>query len=709
MTTPRPPQKQAWSLPWVAAVAAAALAVAAFAEHSALSHVWRWWGWPPLALFGAFVAALVTVAGGRPVHVVAIRAGAWLAGGAWLTWASLADLSQVVWLTLAGGTAVFAGLHHWSRPPGAVAFTNPGELVLPADLSDRRPGPVREWETLIRHITGKPVVVTAVTPWARPADGEQVHLDLPLGMSWRGLDVAVCENLQAARRLPPGCVIRALEGLHQGSAVLDVMLRDCLADRVTAPVDYTEASINNDFTLMFTPRGESLPMCLRQQSMVVGGAPGSGKTTLLHRLILWLARCSDTLIWVVDPNGGGLAEPWIGLWARGEATAPVVDWVADDEAEAAVMVAVAAAIAKDRKTSKEAVQRKRAGNTTVLPVDRDLPAIVVIGDEGGELRQKANLLGQLAVAGLSRLAQIGRAEAVRAVMSVLRGTADLLDKGLRVNAALRICLRMEEEDEYSHVLGAYPGRTRLVNVGSGYVRRPGDLSPVFARSADLDRAGIERAAVATAHLRPRLDDRAKLVASRVRVVDVLDGKEPWEELLALPVMGDVQSGRAYEGRWQRYARKLAEMRGEDLPDEPKPEPVPAAASTTKASAGGPALAAFSASVGVTAPAAPRPVDLSDAGSVDREAERLIAQVDWVSPPVVRSAPKLTAREHIRAILRDAYPKALTSAEIGERLKDLRGEPVNRTYRQDLLDKMLQAGEVVQPDGKTGPYTVPAPR
>src|SRR5262249_24225717 len=144
---------------------------------------------------------------------------------------------------------------------------------------------------------------------------------------------------------------------------------------------------------------------------------------------------TDCLIWVVDTNGGGVATPWLEPWARGEANIPVIDWVAPTDEEAAVMVAVAAAIAKDRKTSPEANRRKRAANSMILPVDADLPAILVLTDEGGEVRQSVSLLGQLAATGISRLAQIGRAEAVRVVMSVLRGTADLLDKGMRVMAA----------------------------------------------------------------------------------------------------------------------------------------------------------------------------------------------------------------------------------------------------------------------------------
>src|SRR5439155_15120949 len=100
----------------------------------------------------------------------------------------------------------------------------------------------------------------------------------------------------------------------------DVMLRDCLAEPTELTEDYSAASINDEFPVMSSPRGERLNICLRIKSMIVGGTTGSGKTTLLNRLILWLARCVDALIWVIDLNGGGVAAPWIEPWALGKAS-----------------------------------------------------------------------------------------------------------------------------------------------------------------------------------------------------------------------------------------------------------------------------------------------------------------------------------------------------------------------------------------------------
>ncbi len=690
-------RRSQWTPAWVAAAGMIAAVVAVEAVQLHLLP-FQWWGLPGVAVFGAVVTFLARINAWLRTH--AHRVGAWLAAAVWTSWVSAAGWSAWALLFLVSGTVLLAALAPLCRTPvpEAAAVRQPqGEM-------DRRPTSVQGWERLLQGLTRRQIKVDKVVPWEKPSDGERVHLNLPVGTTWRDL-FDFRDQIAAARRLPQGCAVRVLEGNHQGEAVLDVMKRDCLADPIVVPEDYSPRSINDTFAVMYSPRGEPLEMCLREQSMIVGGAPGSGKTTLLHRLILWLARCTDTLIWVMDPNGGGVAEPWIGPWARGEASAPVVDWVADDEVEGAVMVAVASAIARDRKTSRVAVERKLAAKVNVLPVDRDLPAIVVVGDEGGELRQKANLLGQLAVAGLSRLAQIGRAEAVRVVMSVLRGTADLLDKGLRVNAALRICLRMEEEDEYTHVLGSYPGATRLIHRGSGYARRSVDPRPVFARSVDFARDAIERAAIALAPLRPRLDARGQLVASRMRARDVLDGKEPWPELLRLPVMQDVEAGRAYTGRWDRYAHKLAEMRGEEIPFEDEPEPpVPPARAATPPSIAEPGSAlanlmdvaprdTLSTALPAAASAARSSVELGDQAAIDDRAKLLLAELD---------EPKLSARELILAILADVHPEALTSDQIGTEMERRSGRAGNRTHRQDLLREMVDRAQIVRlTDAKAG--------
>lgn len=688
---------------WVAAWATLVL-LAEEVLRSGVAPV-SWWMPLGIAPVGVIVAVVVTFALDRP-FAVPHRALAVVGACLWMTVVARSDWTEWRALAFVAGVAIVAVLEFavpGPRPAPLRAWVGQSD-----QQADRRPSEVREWEMLLRQLTGKPVAVRAITPWDRPADGQQVEVDLPVNMTVKDL-AAVCDKIAAGRRLPSGCVVEAKDGTHQGSAVLDVMLRDCLAgDSRTIAEPTSPASINDSFDLANTARGERLEVCLRQKSMVVGGTVGSGKTTLLHRIIFFLARCTDTLIWVIDLNGGGVAAPWTRPYAVGDAPVPTVDWIADNEAEAAVMVAVGRAIAKDRKTSREAIRRKREANTTVLPVDDKLPAYVILGDEGGEVRQAAGLLARLVDEGFARLAQIARAEGGRVVMSILRGTADLLNKGLRSVVGIRVCLRMEEEGEYDHVLGVNPGRARLLHIGSSYVYRTDtDYRPVLARTVDVDLRSIEQHAIATAHLRPKLDDRARQVATRVTVQDVLDGRDPRDhpDIARLRVMRDVAAGRAYEGRWDRKAAMLAELRGEDLPDEEETTPLRPAVVSDRPTVAAPGSAAERLLLGtgiVVDQAVPQPRQANEVEPEPATSQDILAEAEVLLSPEhlaldgTRDAPARpsTAREAILLVLRDAQPDLLTSAQVHARIIE-RGYEVSPQRVHQVLTALAGRGQVRQ--------------
>lgn len=688
----------AWVPAWTVGVA-----LVAYALGSGVTSL-SWWLPLGAAVVAVPAAVLVTFAMDRPLavpHRVVAVAGACL----WAAVVAHTGWTEVRTGALVGGAVLLAALELFVPGPrtGPSGWTGQS-----GGAPDRRPAPVRDWEALLRQLTRKGVVVRSVTPWERAGDGERVVVDLPVDMTVKDL-AAVCDKAAAGRRLPQGCVVQALDGEHQGSAVLDVMLRDCLAgDSRVISEPTTPASIYDPFDIATTARGEQLEVCLRQKSAVVGGTVGSGKTTLLHRIIFRLARCTDTLIWVIDLNGGGVAAPWTRPWAVGQADEPTIDWIADNEAEAAVMVAVGRAIAKDRKTSREAIRRKREANTTVLPVDAELPAFVILTDEGGEVRQAAGLLARLVDEGVARLAQIARAEGGRVVMSILRGTSDLLGKGLRSVAGIRVCLRMEEEGEYDHVLGVNPGRARLLHIGSAYVYRTDtDYRPVLARTVDVDLESIERHALATAHLRPQLDERGRQVAAKVSVQDVLDGRDPRDhvDIARLEVMRDVEAGRAYEGRWERKAAMLAELRGEDLPEDDEPPRPAAVPDRPTVAAPGSAAERLLLGTGVVVDEpTPIPVQRPAAGPEPDPERDLMAEAEALLSPehlALDGTPgrpgqqtPATAREAILLVLRDARPELLTNAQVHTRVVES-GYEVSAQRVHQLLTALAAKGEVRQ--------------
>lgn len=653
---------------------------------------------------GLTLAALTCIVGAATstrAVVTAYRLAVIMAGSAWATvtaWLGWSPMLAVVLLGGGGGLAIL-GLALPRNPVAAPAPPQP-------DAVGGRPSREQQITALLRRITkSQGIACTRVEPWARAGDGYRCHVDLPEGMTTKMLaDFADRIAASPALRLPEGCTVRVLNGSVQCEAILDVMSRDCLQDYVAASPDATPASINDEFPVMSTPRGDLLTVCLRIKSMIVGGTTGSGKTTLLHVIIMHLARCTDALIWVMDPNGGGAAVPWIDPWLEGRAKRPIVDWVAATEEEAAAMTAVMHAVIKDRKTSPQAKAARRAAGTNVLPVSPALPAIVLITDEGGELAQATTLFGQVAVDRISRIAQIGRESAGRTVQCVLRGTADLLDKGLRAVTGNRICLRMDEEGEVDHVIGRNPGRTPLLHTGSAWLYRSGvDQRPVLGKTVDATPAQIDAHAITCAGLRPELDARGQQIAARVTPAAVLGWTRipaDRREMLQIPVMRDAAAGQLYVRRWDRYRAYLA---GDDAPAGDMHQDDEAAPTVATP---GSAMESLLVGTGVLRQQAepqqrPAGVDQAD---VDSEAAALLSDehLQLTGSPAGGPA-RLTTRERIVGLVRDAHPHGLTSAQIGA-LLDQAGASVARQTRQELLRQLVDLGKLGR--GEAGTYVLP---
>jgi hypothetical protein len=692
-------QQPSWHPGVLAALGVGSAVGAVIADRAGIGV--QWWGVPIFAVLVGAIALFWTVGGDQGWRVLIYRLVGVGAAGVWVTVTTKIGWSRWTIGALVLIVLALAALRVFAYPPASAAPVSPA--TWPTQLEQQRPELVVRYEHLIRHLTGSPTIsVTDIRPWTNPDDGERVFIELPAdGKVTEDQLQAICPNVAIAMRLPRGCTARIvrLPGAHQGLLAMDVQLR--VPTGIQLRVDLSPTSVYEPFPVMTATNGERLQICLRKQSMVIGGAPDAGKTTLLHWLIRQLARCIDAIICVADTNGGGVAEPWMRPYALGKISTSILGWVAPDDAEAVVMTYVINAIVKDRKSSPEAIRRRHGTNDTLLPVDATLPAIIVLNDEGGELRQAVGLLGQLADQYLSRLAEIGRAEGGRIVKSVLRGTADLLDKALRVCAAIRICLRMEEPDEMDHVLGRDPGKAELTRPGEGFLRTPDIPRPVLGRTGNITLQEIEQAAIACASLRPDFDERAYQVAARVRVRDILGGRDPDPQIMKLRVMRDVEAGRALTGRWERYERYLAAQRGEELPeDDPEDEAEsgpPALAPDVAAlvTAVGGASAALSGSVSppATPPAEPAPpVELDDA-TVKAKFEQIAANTSPI---------RVTTREHILDVLAGG---PLTSGQIGAAL-DARRAGVARQTRQALLRELVRQG-VLEQDGERAPYRLAA--
>jgi len=682
--------QQGASPAWYAVILGLAGAVLMVADQM-VRPLLPWWVWPPVAVAAGSLTFVITIMqmnsradGPAWLRIFLYRELVWVGLG---VMAALVDFNGWTWtlgLWWVGGTIALAAF-------GTVCPLPP--LVEREELQftgrDRRPEYVQAWEGHIRAVTGwKTTGVVNWERWENPAEGFRLRVELPVDTGQTEVDLAgFCTKLGGAARLLAGCHVQVLPSDVQGVAVLDVMEVDNLSktDNLVHVEPTTPASLNDSFTVMTSPRGEPLDVCLRIETATIGGATGSGKTTLMNRIIMFLARCPDTLIWVVDYNGGGLANNWVEPWARGKCGPngrPVVDWVATNENEFALMVQVACAISTARKQNPEVRRRIRAARSGgVLPIGPDLPAIVVFADEGGSIQQKLSPIGVIAAGGLDQLAQLGRAMAVRPMVSVLRGTSDLMSKGFRTQSSIRLCLRMNEHGEYVHVLDVNPPKTPLKHKGAGYLRTMELDQPVYGRTVNVDEDAVERHAVACSQFRPLLDQHAQGVAARVRPADVTGGDKDYPGWVGSIQYLHAMDGKAYSGRWDRAALLLAELRDEELPEQPVSTPVVGAA---RPSTSTPALDAWASAV-APPPAATTPVD---------DGAR-IYQFPGAQPPVrpATDGGSTTARGQIIEALRQASTQGLSATELEKAI----GATKTRMYQ--VLPELKDQKVVVQADGR----------
>lgn len=678
-----------------------------------------WWAPAVAAVFlaaFAFITGTIMVnnnqiTGWRVSHLMACLVGA----GSGASWIARTGWSPMLAVVLVIGAVGMLSLSY--AVPAAV------DTPQVDDGADRRPTSVQRWEALLRQILGgKALTVVAVTPWEIPEDGDRVVVMLPAtGELTVDLlaDGKTRKAIATALRLPHGCDVSVLDGDHQGEVLIDVMKRNTLLKEEQVDVDTSPVSINDSFRIMRDAKGHEIKVCLRQEILTVGGAIGSGKTTFLDYVIMRLEQCTDALIWTMDLNGGGLAETHLRPYAFGTAPKPGLDWVAGDPYEALAMTAGAVEIGHDRKTCTESIRRRIAANTKLLPVDADMPAIVIMTDELAELQKRGSKasINSWTDQRIEQAIQIGRAEGVRVVLSILRGTTDVANRGSKVQSSIRMCLKMNENTEYGHVLGLDPGKMRLTLKGQGWVLRDTDSRPLLARTFDVLPDAATRQAAATTHLRPTLDQWGQDVLARLRLVDIFPEaliQEVWDN--APELADDIEHGRLYTNRWGRARPVLDRIGG--TATEKRPAPPSTSRPMTSAKQGSQAEKVLFMLGQTRESPAPKPAASTDQagtpaaasaiddGDVDQVFSALIDPEQWArtgtpqepkrptTGPSLTKAPRVdeaaTVAQQIIAALREAYPDAVPAA----RLSGIG----SKQRRSQVLEAMERRGTISRSNG-----------
>lgn len=487
-------------------------------------------GWAPatLAVVGTGAVAVRNWRLRQPWSELAFKVAAGLTGASWVGWSTVSGPWHLPNLVF-GGAAALAGLAM------APAFISSGDAPDPQMVALAGPPKAQTsraavWKARIeQQARVKPTRILGEEDWPNGAGFTlRVAFEPESGDGWNQVDDAK-HRIARAAHLPKGCVIAVEEGDLQGTAIVRIPTVYAMAKELPLPEDLTPASVWDDHDIAACEDTTLAEINLRQAAALIVGMRGSGKSNLEKVIISRLLRCVDSLVWVVDLNGGGLAVPFMLPYAQGKTQTAPIDWVASTVDEAVAMAQVAAAIVKDRKARYAALTAQSGGD--LLPVTADLPQITILVDEGAEVEN--NPAARKAMDGLQEVLRIGRADAVNVLFSGLRGTQDMMPVPIRKQTTLKICGIVEDDTELDYVLpGSKVRSADLVHPGTMFMRRSDRGKAV--RQIKVYRGvpdQFARIAVGTAHLRPTLDAAGQQIGGQV-YAERMRRLQPWLDRLA---------------------------------------------------------------------------------------------------------------------------------------------------------------------------------
>lgn len=495
-----------WALPVVPAAVVAALLCTRFGLY--------WWA-PPAVGVTAAGALLLRARLGHST-----RRQAWFFGfcvalpGFWSTWVYFAGWSFIAVIVLVLIVIPPAVLGPGVEPTPQTALAP----VLPATpFENPRSKRLRGLlDASFRLPPGAGFAVTKFEMWKRDS-GYTAVVRYPQGgrVTHRKL-TEVVEDLAAEMDLPNGCTIELVPGGSKAETIIKVMLVNHLEDDVPYPRTYTRRSITKPDAIGIIADGDPYEISVLRSSAVFGAARDGGKTMLLHGLVGNSAQCDDVLLWGIDLNGGGFMVPWMRPYACDEVDRPVFDFVAYDDSTAVEVAACALKVALDRKSYYAALMAQH--NTDVLPISHQLPMILIIVDEGGEVGgHGASREAQRAFDMLQKIQRVARAARVNIVFTTQRGTGTYMSSDFKKGAFLKAAGPMDDDAELSFILDWQRGLSvrDLTGPGQFFFRRKPSEPPTKVKTRLLLPDQQAEIARATETWHPELDARGQAVLGAV--------------------------------------------------------------------------------------------------------------------------------------------------------------------------------------------------
>jgi hypothetical protein len=368
-------------------------------------------------------------------------------------------------------------------------------------------------------------------PDGRPRQtGYTLEVVLPAtGVTWRTIKDFE-DNLAAAANLPESCGVEVGPGASKRCCIIEVATLDALRD----DMPYVPATRPGDVDAVpfgIVRNGSAQTAPLRFESTLLVGAKRSGKTNELLVLMARLLECDNTLLCVIDYNGGAAALPWLAPWADGTIDRPPILWVADNPEEAALMCNWLVNVIAFRKRHYHAANTARDDDK--IHATRELPQIVLVTDEFGALGSKIK-------EHIWQINDRGGGAAVTTLTCSLGSTQSYVPTELLAQLSNRIAMRVNQESALGYLFDWHGGKGR-------------------ARPEDAPHTGYGHFRIANGQ--PKVFKAPRIVPSMIRQVAVTTAA--WRpELDAATAEMDGTWARVFAGRWDRSRHLIAAVGGD---------------------------------------------------------------------------------------------------------------------------------------------------
>ena len=310
-------------------------------------------------------------------------------------------------------------------------------------------------------------------------------------------------GLEVSLSAPYDGALRIEQGVNSAFAEIHWNERNMLAETIPLQVDTTPQDLLDVFTYGMHEDRQLAQVTHGYRSVLNVGQRDGGKSNKMNVDLINYLRCPNVLIFLLCFKQGATAKPYLQPYATGDAQRPAFDWVGTTIPEMEAMLEAADAIGNARA-------KRRVGDK-IVPSPQT-PAIRIVIDEIADVMADPRYLKVQQK--LIQVLRKHRSEGIDLDLGTQRATMSFLGahaRDIASQVSVINCFRLSDASEVFNTLNLTKDRVGGVDPSAfshnGTVLTIADeVRKAPIKVFRVDNAILPSVAMATAHLRPQLEE-----------------------------------------------------------------------------------------------------------------------------------------------------------------------------------------------------------